>query len=273
MLIKSSSRGLHYKVHIPDVPFKNKFISIHEIKGVPNFTKERVWPSHDIELLINLGERIFGVFEGKEIICRHEEYAVMGNQFSFYDSIFPSTSYFFSVKFTNTCFYETFGIPPGELVNDCSVLFEKKRILKFVKSILSCSNFEDRIKKVYQELSQSSFSSKSNLIHNIEQLVTANPAVNSKTMESTLGYTPKYLNRLFKNTTGYTISNFKRIKRFEKTINDLKNDTNSNWQDLIHKYNYYDQSHFIKEFKHFAGMTPEILVKKLDRNHRNIILG
>ena len=53
MLIISSNRGLDYKVHIPDVPFKDKFISILEINGVPNFTKERVWPSHDIDLLIN----------------------------------------------------------------------------------------------------------------------------------------------------------------------------------------------------------------------------
>lgn len=35
----------------------------------------------------------------------------------------------------------------------------------------------------------------------------------------------------------------------------------TDWQDLIHQFGYYDQSHFIKEFTEFTGKSPSLYVK------------
>lgn len=35
----------------------------------------------------------------------------------------------------------------------------------------------------------------------------------------------------------------------------------ADWQDLIHQFGYYDQSHFIKEFTQFTGKSPSLYVR------------
>lgn len=49
---------------------------------------------------------------------------------------------------------------------------------------------------------------------------------------------------------------YSRITRFNSLMTGIKNKKITDWQDLALKYNYFDQAHFINEFKRFSGSSP-----------------
>lgn len=62
--------------------------------------------------------------------------------------------------------------------------------------------------------------------------------------------------RLFDKYVGISPKTYTRICRFQKTLNQsIRGDFNT-MTDLAYSNGYYDQMHFIKEFKSFTGETP-----------------
>ncbi|UII21714.1 helix-turn-helix transcriptional regulator [Fulvivirga ligni] len=60
--------------------------------------------------------------------------------------------------------------------------------------------------------------------------------------------------RRFKASTGITAKIFLRNIRFQHSVNLLQ--TQQNLSDITHFSGYYDQPHFIREFKSITGITP-----------------
>lgn len=63
------------------------------------------------------------------------------------------------------------------------------------------------------------------------------------------------LERRFKLHIGVTPKKFASIVRFNHILEDLKSD--SSLIDICYGNNYFDQAHFIKDFKHFTGHAPD----------------
>jgi len=62
--------------------------------------------------------------------------------------------------------------------------------------------------------------------------------------------------RGFKKQFGITAKEFQKITRFQEVIKSLLLNKNSNYLDIILENGYFDQSHFIKEFKSLTQKTP-----------------
>ncbi|GIM55543.1 transcriptional regulator [Capnocytophaga cynodegmi] len=69
------------------------------------------------------------------------------------------------------------------------------------------------------------------------------------------GISPRHLRRLFEFYIGDTAKTFSQVVRFQSFLNAKISNQNT---DKLSFYDmgYYDQSHFIKEFKTFYGVTP-----------------
>ena len=77
------------------------------------------------------------------------------------------------------------------------------------------------------------------------------------------GYSAKHFIALFKQHLGVTPKTFQRIIRFQKAIHDIELKGNISWTSLALDCGYFDQAHFIADFKNYSGFTPaEYLVKK-----------
>ncbi|MCL3781435.1 AraC family transcriptional regulator [Prolixibacteraceae bacterium JC049] len=77
-------------------------------------------------------------------------------------------------------------------------------------------------------------------------------------ISDTIGLSARQLHRLVSNMIGIGIKDYSKIIRFKKSLCDVKNNK-SNYS------HYYDQSHYIREIKHFTGLTPE----RLDLNNND----
>lgn len=50
---------------------------------------------------------------------------------------------------------------------------------------------------------------------------------------------------------------FARVLRFQRMVHGLHRGTPNSWADFASQFGFYDQAHFINEFKAFSGFTPK----------------
>ncbi len=69
--------------------------------------------------------------------------------------------------------------------------------------------------------------------------------------------------RKCKERLGMPAKMYARIARFHKAYTMLESRQNISWANLAYGAGYYDQMHFIKDFKEFAKRTPALIQKEL----------
>ena len=65
--------------------------------------------------------------------------------------------------------------------------------------------------------------------------------------------------RRFIDEVGMPPKLYARITRFFTAIEDKTSNPHKSWKDIVYEYNFYDQTHLIKEVKTFSFKTPEEL--------------
>lgn len=72
-----------------------------------------------------------------------------------------------------------------------------------------------------------------------------------------LGISHRRFIELFRRETGYTPIGYSRIRRFQAALKELSSpDGAAGRSDLALACGYYDQAHFIKDFRVFSGLSP-----------------
>jgi AraC-like DNA-binding protein len=70
------------------------------------------------------------------------------------------------------------------------------------------------------------------------------------------GYSPKHFIALFRAAVGLTPKHYYRVKRFTAALQGLASNGATSLANLAASLGYSDQSHFTREFREFAGITP-----------------
>lgn len=70
------------------------------------------------------------------------------------------------------------------------------------------------------------------------------------------GLSRRSFERRFKDCTGFSPATYLRILRFQGTYRMLENGTARSLTNVAHASGYFDQSHFIRDFKRFSGLNP-----------------
>ena len=83
-----------------------------------------------------------------------------------------------------------------------------------------------------------------------------NTKVNS--LYKTFGKSQRSLERDFLEQVGVGIKYYCRILRFNNAYATKRKNPEKTWNEILYSCGYYDQSHYIKEFKGFVGISPEV---------------
>ena len=67
---------------------------------------------------------------------------------------------------------------------------------------------------------------------------------------------PRQLERLFHERVGVSPKQFVRIVRFQEVLRATRSGRDSGWATVALEHGFYDQAHFINDFKTFVGRTP-----------------
>ena len=71
------------------------------------------------------------------------------------------------------------------------------------------------------------------------------------------GYSERYINKIFKMEIGLSPKQFAKIIRFQKTVAALNYSQNISLTEIATDMGYFDQAHFVHDFKAYTGLTPK----------------
>lgn len=83
---------------------------------------------------------------------------------------------------------------------------------------------------------------------------------------------PRTLQRQFIKRVGTSPKRLERIIRVNRVWESIKSGAGIDYQNIVYKGRYYDQSHFIREFKEITGETPDRFFKR-DLSNVKIMSG
>jgi AraC-like DNA-binding protein len=165
-----------------------------------------------------------------------------------------NTFHYIGVRFLPTMFSQIFNIDASELSNR----FENLNIVIPKTASFITDNFEPQqnirqIKTLFDNyflelLANIKFNSDNRLYESIN-IILENFGLNT-------GISSRQLRRLFQFYIGDTAKTFSKVVRFQNILRAKPSSQSLRENKLFFDVGYYDQAHFIKEFKNFYGVTP-----------------
>ncbi|MCQ2521750.1 MAG: AraC family transcriptional regulator [Lachnospiraceae bacterium] len=169
----------------------------------------------------------------------------------------------FGIKFEPGVIPACMGLSPGELIERVSPIEKSIAMREFSRILEKEKDFEKRV-----EIFVSEFSNHDHILAHHEtvlaitqHLMEARGAIEIKDVATEMMYSQKYLDRVFHVAIGITMKRFATIIKIQKAVSYLEK---GNEEDVYEKLGYYDQSHFIKEFKKYTSLTPAGFRKNMD---------
>jgi len=89
-------------------------------------------------------------------------------------------------------------------------------------------------------------------------------------MNAQIGYSQKHFTDMFRKQIGVTPKAYLKIMRFQKAVRTIDAAASVDWASLSQECGFYDQAHFINDFKHFSGFTPAKYTE-IHTNYQNYI--
>ncbi len=166
----------------------------------------------------------------------------------------------FGIKFQPWALTALFHIHMFYLTN--KVIAAPKELLKTLQPIreisVSLLSFNKKVEKIEHWFKE--FISQKRFINHsgqkaIEKIIDSHGKVDLKSICNEVGISERSLERYFKKYVGLSPKYYSRIIRFS-TIFKLVQEEVIDWTDIYLRAGFYDQSHFIKNFKEFTGEEP-----------------
>jgi AraC-like DNA-binding protein len=222
---------------------------------------ERMLPDGVIHLVILLDDH--------ERVCIHEANSnstqtlkkawVSGAQKRFRTFLVPPNEKTLTVRFKPGGFFALTGIPATEITNSflpADQLFGPS-LIRLRNALMNARTPEDcfdtlkcYLAKQYKTSGKSARSDVSRL-HDI----TSKPV---HQLADETGVSHKHLIHIFKKEIGLTPKYYQRTLRFGNTLKEILSLNNyPDWADIVYNFSFYDQPHFINEFRHFTGLSPQ----------------
>ena len=89
----------------------------------------------------------------------------------------------------------------------------------------------------------------------VSKIISSKGKITVKELEKKTGYSSRWLNMKFTDKLGISPKNLSTVIRFKQYYNAMANNDELSFMNNDFFELYYDQSHFMKEFKRFTGLT------------------
>lgn len=209
------------------------------------------------------------VLDGKHFIHNAslgKDYNIRFNftgQLSKYHQLHTTAASMVYVVFKPYGVYRLLGIPQHLLADDCTAMSD------MLNSSINdlCKQMEDKAEQPHavitllEEWLLKQWKKNDRL--NIDRIAFACNEVSryagTMTIKKICGITnmsKSSLENYFKEQVGLTPKMYSRVIRFNEIHKLISNAPDQDWQEIVYKYGYFDQAHFIREFKHFFGYSP-----------------
>lgn len=164
------------------------------------------------------------------------------------------------VYFTEIGFTHFSTHPANELFNlsiSLEELFDKNSIAAIEEKLATASSDKQRIKVVegffISQLKE--VATDKLIIEAVKLIYQSKGTIRIKELNDRLFISQSPFEKRFRKVVGTSPKKFASIVRFNAVLNNLN--TTKSLAQLCYENNFFDQAHFIKDFKQFTGETPE----------------
>ena len=99
----------------------------------------------------------------------------------------------------------------------------------------------------------------------IQQIEFNNDSFNFSAISNGFPGSQRTFQRMFKKNVGLSPRLFARVAKFNNSLQKLESSDFQSLTELAHQSGYADQSHFIRTFKEFTGLTPKEFLASMDK--------
>jgi transcriptional regulator GlxA family with amidase domain len=85
-----------------------------------------------------------------------------------------------------------------------------------------------------------------------------------------IGMSARCFIEAFRNEVGMTPKAYCRVRRFQQIIRQAWGQREVDWAAVAGSCGYYDQAHFIHDFKQFCGLTPSVYLARRGRHPSHV---
>jgi AraC-like DNA-binding protein len=129
----------------------------------------------------------------------------------------------------------------------------------FFQTLQNIPSFEERVKLLNKYFLDrlSECDNEDNLLKKLCNNITSNKGiVERKALAEQFNISEGYIHKLFTKKLGISVKPFSQIVRISNILEEIYREGKSDWFEILDKYGYFDQAHFIKDFKKVTGKTP-----------------
>lgn len=254
------------KIHIPPKPLGDYVATmVYYSSYYPEHNIERLLPDGTVNIVIDLNEDPKYIFDNDTLAEKQKciKAWVAGAHSGFISiSAGGQNSSMFVISFKPGCSYPFLHLPLEELTNlvvDAELVLGNE-ILELRNQLLEPSIPEAKFSLAEQWLTKSARHARlpEAVVHFGVESILNDPSLQSlDQIAQQTGYSHKQFIHLFKRYVGLTPKVFQRMIRFNTVLQQVHTRERVNWTSVALDCGYYDQAHFIKEFREFAGFNPK----------------
>jgi hypothetical protein len=250
-----------YKPH-KDLESIVKFYWTLEVPFDQKNQKQKIVPDGCIEMTFNFGDKIKR-FTSETDFVLHPNAMVMGQRTQSYFILPLGNVDTFAITFYPIGFVNFVTTPLANLVDKetpISEIFGQEEADDLEQKMTDAKNTSQRI-EIIEGFLLSKLKGKKTISGIVESTVDALLKTNGTTAIHTIleGEVSKrrQLERHFRKQIGISPKQLGKAIRLQTTLHLLLNKTSETLTDIAYESEYFDQNHFIKDFKELVGVTPK----------------
>ncbi len=248
--VRQSDDNVTYYEFLPDIRLQNMIYCYWQLKTTDTLSTQfnyRVVADGCIDIFFELTNPQENFVMG---FCKKYTEFGLGNTFNYV-----------GVRFLPAMFPQLFNVAASLISNRFEHLYNiLPHTSSFIQENFSPHQDTEQIKLRFdtyflQYLSQTRLDVDARL-YNAISIILKNFGVIEVEKDITTGLSPRQLRRLFEFYIGDTAKTFSKVVRFQNILRAKPSVQSLRQNKLFFDAGYYDQAHFIKEFKNFYGATP-----------------
>ncbi|MCL9807688.1 helix-turn-helix transcriptional regulator [Flavobacterium amniphilum] len=254
---------MDYKTYEPGTDL-NPFVKCYWTLESPREVipeKQTIVPDGCLEMIFHYGDLYKQYIENQETIVQPRCF-VIGQLTRPLEIESTGETGIFSVRFHPNGFLPFSVIPIKEMENK-AIPLEKifgKEVLETEQNVLQSNSALERIKHIEAFLLHQLTDAKTidRIVKSaIESIFMANGTLSINELSKQKNINRKQLERKFSAAIGLSPKQLSKTIRLQNTLKMMLNNSFTSFTELAYENEYYDQAHFIKDFKEFTGFTPK----------------
>lgn len=206
-------------------------------------------------------------YESGDVRCSAKEKPiVIGQQKEYFRVDIEPETFMIGVAFHSTSIYHLISLNTSTITNNCvnlNELLESSDSLN--ETFYEKANTFEKIRLLDSSLQRIFATNNHHTIVNwqrVEEFILEKRGlITANELASELSISERNLRRKFNKVFGLSPKSYLKMVRFNGLIHQLGSKDIDDWQDLLFQFQYYDQSHLIKDFKKYTNLTPKQFYK------------